>query len=202
MSKSVQSVYSSLKVLKPSPVYPMSHIQALPMNRIITPILLGHVYLRVHMVVVATSILILLCKVSTSSINTTRGRTTTPKRSVSIPSPRNDALRRSARIEMYSSQASASRQKDTNKYERKCASELTAFHTNSQGFTTTLRQLGAHKGLAHYDKDDPVEKLVKDIIDLCKQVLSYITKICDYIPHSCLDLGPSTSPLSRLHLSY
>jgi len=94
------------------------------------------------------------------------------------------------KLKTYSSRVPASKQKGTNKYEQKCASELTAFHTNSQGFTTTLRQLGAYKGLAHYDKGDPVEKLIKDIIDLCKQVLSYITKICDYIPHSCLDLGP------------
>ncbi|KAH9969029.1 hypothetical protein BC827DRAFT_1372966 [Russula dissimulans] len=93
-------------------------------------------------------------------------------------------------LKMYSSQAPASRQ-DTNKYyEKKCASQLTAFYTNSQGFTTTLRQLGAQKGLAHYDKDDPIEKPVKDMTNLGKQVLLYIINICDLVPHSCLVLGP------------
>ncbi|KAI9457714.1 hypothetical protein F5148DRAFT_1221883 [Russula earlei] len=93
-------------------------------------------------------------------------------------------------LEAYSSQAPPSRQKDRYKFEQKCASALTDFHTNSQGFTTTLRQLGADKGRAHYNEYDDVEKLVKEIIDLCKRVLDSIAKICNDIPYLYPVLGP------------
>jgi hypothetical protein len=116
--------------------------------------------------------------------------------------PFNDALRRSPYIEAYSSQPSASRQKSKSKFEQKCASALTDFHTNSQGFAKTLHNLGADKGRVHYDEYDPLERLIKDDIDLHKDILGYINEMCDHDPSLCLYLGPSTSrflPLYTIH---
>ena len=96
-------------------------------------------------------------------------------------------------IEAYSSQPSTSRQKSKSNFEQKCASALTDFHTNSQGFAKTLHNLGADKGREHYDKYDPIEKLIKDDIDLHKDVLGYVNELCGRYPSVCLYLGPSTS---------
>lgn len=102
-------------------------------------------------------------------------------------------------IETYSSQPSASRQKSKSKFEQKCASALTDFHTNSQGFAKTLHNLGADKGREHYDKYDPIERLIKDDIDLHKEVLGYVNELCRRYPSVCLYLGPSTSQYPTLY---
>jgi hypothetical protein len=105
----------------------------------------------------------------------------------------NDALRSSVYIEAYSSQPSTSRQKSKSNFEQKCASALTDFHTNSRGFAKTLHNLGADKGREHYDEYDPIERLIKDDIDLHKDVLGYVNELCRRHPSVCLYLGPSTS---------
>ena len=108
-------------------------------------------------------------------------------------SPSNDLLRKPAHIEAYSSQPSASRQKSNSNFEQKCASALTDFHTNSQGFAKTLHILGADKGREHYDEYDPLERVIKDDIDLHKDILGYVNDMCYHNPSLCLYLGPSTS---------
>lgn len=105
----------------------------------------------------------------------------------------NDALRGSVYIEGYSSQPSASSQKSKSNFEQQCVSALTDFHTNSQGFAKTLHNLGADKGRENYDEYDPIEKLIKDDIDLHKHVLGYVNELCSRYPSVCLYLGPSTS---------
>ena len=99
-------------------------------------------------------------------------------------------------IEAYSSQPSTSRQKSKSNFEQKCASALTDFHTNSRGFANTLHNLGADKGREHYDESDPIERLIKDDIDLHKDVLGYVNELCRRNPSVCLYLGPSTSRYS------
>jgi hypothetical protein len=111
----------------------------------------------------------------------------------------NNLLRRSAHIEAYSSQPSTSRQKSKSKFEQKCASALTDFHTNSQGFAKTLHTLGAGKGREHYDEYDPLERLIKDYIDLHKDILGYVNEMCYHDPSLCLYLGPSRSRFSPLY---
>ena len=95
--------------------------------------------------------------------------------------------------ETYSSQASKSRQNGASEFERKCASELTAFNTNSRGFETTLKQLSADKGRAYYDNKDSIETLLKDTVDFHKDVLSCFTDLVYGIPELGPILGPSTS---------
>jgi hypothetical protein len=174
----------------------MTYTRAVPMSRIThtpTP-LLGHImYLPQHMVVVGTSTLMSLRKISTSSIIITRRHVTMPIPSVRTISLFNDALRSSVYIEAYSSQPSASSQKSKSNFEQKCASALTDFHTNSRGFAKTLHNLGADKGREHYDEYDPIERLIKDDIDLHKDVLGYVNELCRRYPSVCLYLGPSTS---------
>src|ERR1700730_7748327 len=108
---------SSLRTQKPTPLYPMIHTQAPPMSRTIhmlTLPLLGHMYLVVHMVAVATSTLTIN---SAFSMIITSRRTRIPKHSVRNLISCDDPLRKSARPEKYSSQASASKQKGTPHFE-------------------------------------------------------------------------------------
>jgi hypothetical protein len=109
-----------------------------------------------------------------------------------------DSLRRPAHIEAYSSQPSASRKSKSN-FEQKCASALTDFHTNSQGFAKALHNLGADKGREHYDEYDTLERVIKDDIDLHKDLLGYVNEMCYHDPSLCLYLGPSTSRFLPLY---
>ncbi|KAH9985387.1 hypothetical protein BJV74DRAFT_573281 [Russula compacta] len=93
-------------------------------------------------------------------------------------------------LKAYSSQASASRQKGTPYFEQKCASTLTDFHTNSQGFTTTLRRIDAYNGRAHYN-EYPIETLLKKFIDLHKDFLRDVTELIKCYPF----LGPLLGPI-------
>lgn len=77
---------------------------------------------------------------------------------------------------------------------------LTAFHTNSRGFKTTFDQLSAGKGLAFYDRHNSIETLLKGIIDLHKNILSYTTEILGCDPDLGPIFGPSTSLLLPLIL--
>src|SRR5258707_10677164 len=89
MSKNVRSACSSLRTQKARLLYPMTYTQAVPMSRITdTPIpLLGHMYLPQHMVVVATSTLISLHKMSTSSTIITQTHVTVPRPSATTYLP-------------------------------------------------------------------------------------------------------------------
>jgi hypothetical protein len=85
-------------------------------------------------------------------------------------------------------------------FERDCTSALTAFHTNSRGFKTTYDHLSAKKGLDYYDQRDLVERLLREIIELHKELLIYLDKLVDSIPGIGPVLGPSMSPLLPLIL--
>ncbi|KAI0304946.1 hypothetical protein BC826DRAFT_979092 [Russula brevipes] len=93
-------------------------------------------------------------------------------------------------LKKYSSQASASKQKGTPHFEQRCASALTDFHTNSQGFTTTLQQLGAYKGRLNYNQHDLLERLINGLVDAHKDTLSYIAALIYHDPF----LGPIIGP--------
>jgi hypothetical protein len=92
----------------------------------------------------------------------------------------------------YSSQASCSSQSDGSKIEQGCASALTAFHTNSRGFKTTMDRSRAEKGLA-YDQHNHLETLVKDILNFHKDIIKAIAELLRCFPLLGPILGPSTS---------
>ena len=53
--------------------------------------------------------------------------------------------------------------------------------------------MGASKGLAHYDEYDPLETLLKNVIDTHKNALSYVNDLIARDPRLGPILGPSTS---------
>jgi hypothetical protein len=53
--------------------------------------------------------------------------------------------------------------------------------------------MGAYKGHAHYDEYDSLEKLLKELIDLHKDILGYVYKLTYDFPVLGPILGPSTS---------
>jgi len=53
--------------------------------------------------------------------------------------------------------------------------------------------MGASKGLAHYDEYDPLETLLKNVIDTHKNALSYVNDLIARDPLLGPILGPSTS---------
>ncbi|KAI0307746.1 hypothetical protein B0F90DRAFT_1813155 [Multifurca ochricompacta] len=108
------------------------------------------------------------------------------------------AYTNSQALKACSSQASASASRQDGvpgrrplEFERECASELTDFHANSQGFKTRLGQLSAAKGRAFYDPHDVVQVLIKDLIDVHKSALDYIVILVYNVPA----LGPIFGPI-------
>jgi len=85
----------------------------------------------------------------------------------------------------------ASTQGDNADYQQQCLSTLSAFHSNLLGFQTTFAELAADKGLANYDENDEIETLLKEVINLCKNILSYTDELVYQIP----GLGPILGPI-------
>ena len=57
-----------------------------------------------------------------------------------------------------------------------------------------LGDLGRDKGLANYDRNNDLETLLKDIVNLLKDTLSAVTDIVYEIPILGPILGPSKCP--------
>ncbi|KAH9982407.1 hypothetical protein BGW80DRAFT_1247282 [Lactifluus volemus] len=91
----------------------------------------------------------------------------------------------------YSSQASCSSQSDSSMIEQGCASALTAFHTNSRGFKTTMDRSRTEKGLASYDQHNHLETLVKEILNFHKDIIKAIAELLRCFPL----LGPILGPI-------
>ncbi|KAI0051705.1 hypothetical protein FA95DRAFT_1459126, partial [Auriscalpium vulgare] len=92
-------------------------------------------------------------------------------------------------LNTYSTRASSYRTDPD--FNQQSADELSAFQTNVLGFQTVLAQLGADKGLANYDKSNDLETLLKNMVNLNKDVLSYTTALVYVIPV----LGPILGPI-------
>jgi hypothetical protein len=55
--------------------------------------------------------------------------------------------------------------------------------------------MGAYKGHPDYDESDPLEKLIRELVNLHKDVLGYIYDLIKYDPYLGPILGPSMSYL-------
>ena len=88
---------------------------------------------------------------------------------------------------------SANVQDDDLDFQQDFTSQLNDFSTNMLGFQTALAQTGSDKGLLDYDKENDVEKLLKDTVDFNKNVLSAAVVTVDNIPVLGPILGPSAS---------
>lgn len=73
------------------------------------------------------------------------------------------------------------------------ASVLTDYHSNILGLDGILGNLGARKGLLNYDRSNTLETILKDIVNLNKDVLSSITVLVYNLPIVGKTLGPSKS---------
>ncbi|EPQ60809.1 hypothetical protein GLOTRDRAFT_124558 [Gloeophyllum trabeum ATCC 11539] len=100
----------------------------------------------------------------------------------------------SENLRKYAAQ-SASRSEDDGTFQRQCASELTSFHTNMQGYYTVLARIasdkGLDKGLANYDRQNDLETSLKDVVNLNKDTLQGVTVLVYNIP----SLGPVLGPI-------
>lgn len=63
------------------------------------------------------------------------------------------------------------------------------------GLEGVLGNLGADKGLANYDRSNTLETILKDVVNLDKDVLSSITVLVYNLPIVGKTLGPSTSSI-------
>jgi hypothetical protein len=99
--------------------------------------------------------------------------------------------------ESLAAQSSSVQDDDSGDFHQQAASELTAFHTNMLGLQTLLTELGADKGLANDDRTDDLETLLKNVINVNKDTLSYVTTITYNLPLVGKTLGPSEHLHSR-----
>ncbi|XP_006454352.1 hypothetical protein AGABI2DRAFT_189622 [Agaricus bisporus var. bisporus H97] len=67
---------------------------------------------------------------------------------------------------------------------------LTTYKTSISEFQSALAYLGRDKGLANYNKDDKLETLLKDLVNLHKHTLSYIDVVVYQLPVVGPMLGP------------
>ncbi|CAA7265788.1 unnamed protein product [Cyclocybe aegerita] len=77
-------------------------------------------------------------------------------------------------------------------FQQACASELSEFSQNMQGIQEVLVQASpSDKGLANYDRDNDLETLLKNVVNLNKDVLNSTTAAVYNIP----GLGPTLGPI-------
>lgn len=74
---------------------------------------------------------------------------------------------------------------------------LTAYKLSILRFRSALGDLGRNKGLAYYNRNDDLETLLKNIINIQKQTLSYVDTIVFRVPV----VGPILGPSEQLILS-
>lgn len=95
----------------------------------------------------------------------------------------------SANLQRLASQASTHR--DDADFRTETVSEVTSYQDGLLGFQNVLAQLGADKGLENYDRSNELETLLKDLVNLSKDTLSYIDELVYQIPV----LGPLLGPV-------
>lgn len=102
-------------------------------------------------------------------------------------------MSRAILLESYAAQAK-SRGNDAD-FQQQTKDELTSYQNNQQGFQRALAQMGggggSDKGLANYDKNNDLETLLKNFVNLNKDTLSDIDKLVYSIPGLGPILGPS-----------
>ncbi|KAF8640422.1 hypothetical protein AX17_000088 [Amanita inopinata Kibby_2008] len=84
----------------------------------------------------------------------------------------------------------AERPTNTPDFHNDCIAALLGFKQSVGSFQAILSEIGADRGLAFYDRSDDLEKLVKNIINICKKVFSAVDILVDSNPTLGLLLGP------------
>ena len=89
----------------------------------------------------------------------------------------------------YSGRARGSR--NDPRFRDDAARELRGFRDNMGRTRGILGDLGRDKGLANYDRNNDLETLLKDVVNLNKDTLSSVTDIVYEVPLLGPTLGPS-----------
>ncbi|EIW86703.1 hypothetical protein CONPUDRAFT_78969 [Coniophora puteana RWD-64-598 SS2] len=76
-------------------------------------------------------------------------------------------------------------------FQQQASTQLTGFHENLLGLQGLLDQLGADRGLANEDPANDVETLLKNVVNLNKDVLSSTQTLVSNLPI----LGPILGPI-------
>ena len=76
-------------------------------------------------------------------------------------------------------------------FQQKCATALNDFQLDVLGIKEILQTAGADMGLAFYDRTNDVQTLMKNVVNLHKDVLKATTILVDNIPVLGPILGPS-----------
>ncbi|KAL1707317.1 hypothetical protein EV121DRAFT_255912 [Schizophyllum commune] len=76
-------------------------------------------------------------------------------------------------------------------FQQKCATALNDFQLDVLGIKEILQTAGADRGLAFYDRTNDVQTLMKNVVNLHKDVLKATTILVDNIPV----LGPILGPI-------
>lgn len=80
---------------------------------------------------------------------------------------------------------------DDEAYQQEATQQLGGFLDGYQGFKGLLAQLGSDKGLKNFDGRDPLQALLKDIVNAHKDILNSVTDIVNQLPVLGPVLGPS-----------
>jgi hypothetical protein len=91
---------------------------------------------------------------------------------------------------------SASVDDDNFDYQQECAQALGEYQETYSGLKGLLAQLGSDKGLKNYDGEDPVQVLLKDVVNAHKDILHSVSVIVNNLPILGPILGPSESSSS------
>jgi hypothetical protein len=80
---------------------------------------------------------------------------------------------------------------DDEAYQQEAAQQLGGFLDGYQGFKGLLAQLGSDKGLKNFDGRDPLQVVLKDIVNAHKDILKSVSDIVNQLPVLGPVLGPS-----------
>ncbi len=86
-----------------------------------------------------------------------------------------------------------SRNADVSSFQQQSSTQLSGFRDNLSGFSDILAQLGSDKGLANYDRNNDVETLLKNVVNVNKNTLSSVSKAVYELPAVGGTLGPRMS---------
>ncbi|TCD71520.1 hypothetical protein EIP91_008901 [Steccherinum ochraceum] len=97
-----------------------------------------------------------------------------------------------ASFQKLSRQASATSysQSGGSGFSQESATELSGFQNNLATFSSLLAQMGADKGLANYDKNNQIETILKNVVNLNKYTLNDVHTMIAGLPTVGPILGP------------
>ncbi|PFH54488.1 hypothetical protein AMATHDRAFT_44354 [Amanita thiersii Skay4041] len=66
---------------------------------------------------------------------------------------------------------------DTPRFREECTNALRGFHSILPGLEWILRELGSDNGLAYYDRNNNIETLLKNSVNICKDTMSAVNDL-------------------------